>query len=74
VEDVEVAGEVIALGQLLKFAGVVATGGEARMLLDDGLVHVNGEPESRRGRKLRDGDVVRIEGGPELRVVARGAG
>jgi ribosome-associated protein len=72
VEDVEVAGEVIALGQLLKFAGVVATGGEARMLLEDGLVHVNGEPESRRGRKLRDGDVVRVEGGAELRVVARG--
>jgi ribosome-associated protein len=72
VEDVEVTGEVIALGQLLKYAGVAATGGEARLLLEDGLVRVNGEPEARRGRKLRDGDVVAVEGGAELRVVARG--
>ena len=71
-EDVEVTGEVIALGQLLKFAGVASTGGEARLLLEDGLVRVNGEPEARRGRKLRDGDVVAVEGGAELRVVARG--
>lgn len=71
-EDVEVTGAVIALGQLLKFAGVASTGGEARLLLEDGLVRVNGEPEARRGRKLRDGDVVAVEGGAELRVVARG--
>jgi ribosome-associated protein len=51
---------------------VASTGGEARLLLDDGLVRVNGEPEARRGRKLRDGDVVAVEGGAELRVVARG--
>jgi ribosome-associated protein len=72
VEDVEVAGDVIALGQLLKFSGVVATGGEARVLLEEGRVLVNGEPEGRRGRKLRDGDVVQVEGAGELRVVARG--
>jgi ribosome-associated protein len=72
VQDVEVAGDTIALGQLLKFAGVAATGGEARLLLADGLVRVNGEPEDRRGRKLHDGDVVAVEGVGELRVVAGG--
>jgi ribosome-associated protein len=72
VDDVEVDGDGIGLGQLLKFAGIATSGGEARAMLDDGLVRVNGEPEARRGRKLRDGDVVTVEGGAELRVVARG--
>jgi ribosome-associated protein len=72
VRDVEVRGDGIDLGQLLKFAGVVGTGGEARMLLGEGAVRVNGETEQRRGRRLRDGDVVEVDGAEALRVVARG--
>jgi ribosome-associated protein len=66
--DVAIRGEVIRLGQLLKLAGVAASGGDARELLEAGLVAVNAEPEARRGRQLRAGDVV-VVGDDELRVV-----
>ena len=49
---------MIRLGQLLKVAGIVDSGGEAKALLADGGVTVNGEPESRRGRQLHAGDLV----------------
>ena len=49
---------MIRLGQLLKAAGLVDTGGEAKMLLAEGLVTVNGEVETRRGRQLVPGDVI----------------
>ena len=67
-EDVEIRGEVIRLGQLLKLADVADSGGEARELLAAGGVTVNGEPEERRGRQLRRGDVV-AAAGRELRIV-----
>ena len=53
--------EPIRLGQFLKLGGIAETGGHARALLDDGAVTVNGEPESRRGRQLRPGDVVEVD-------------
>ena len=68
VQEVPIRGEVIRLGQLLKLAGVAGGGGEAKALLAGGGVLVNGEAESRRGRQLGPGDVVRAEG-VELRVV-----
>jgi ribosome-associated protein len=70
VRDVEVTGEFIALGELLKLSGVVDTGGEAKNLIGTLAVSVNGEPESRRGRKLRPGDVVEIADGESLRVTS----
>ena len=69
--EVPIRGEMIRLGQLLKLAGVVDGGGEAKELLVSGAVSVNGEEEARRGRQLRDGDEVRV-GEAELRVVAGG--
>ena len=69
-EEVPIAGEMIRLGQLLKLAGLVGGGGEAKALLQEGAVSVNGEPESRRGRQLHPGDSVTV-GEAELRVVAR---
>ena len=51
---------MIRLGQLLKAAGLVETGGEAKLLLADGRVTVNGEVETRRGRQLVPGDVVAL--------------
>ncbi len=60
--DIGLYGEGIRLGQLLKLAGIVASGGEAKALLAGGVVVVNGEPESRRGRQLKPGDVVEAAG------------
>jgi ribosome-associated protein len=51
---------MIRLGQLLKAAGLVDTGGEAKLVLADGVVSVNGEVETRRGRQLHPGDVVTL--------------
>jgi ribosome-associated protein len=65
--EVQIRGEEIRLGQLLKLAGVVAAGGEAKALLDAEQVLVNGERETRRGRKLHAGDRVRV-GEDELLV------
>ncbi|MDQ1601571.1 MAG: ribosome-associated protein [Actinomycetota bacterium] len=56
--DVEVGERGIRLGQLLKLANLVETGGAARGLLESGDVLVNGEVETRRGRQLGVGDVV----------------
>ena len=67
--DVAIRGDMIRLGQLLKLADVVDSGGEAKALLAAGEVSVNGEREQRRGRQLRDGDVVSVAG-RRLRVVA----
>lgn len=60
---------MIRLGQLLKLASVVGSGGDAKAMLAAGLVTVNGEEEIRRGRQLHDGDVVDADG-ETLRVVA----
>ena len=57
------AGEdFIRLGQVLKAAGMAETGAEAKEVIQDGLVMVNGETETRRGRKLHSGDVVLYDG------------
>lgn len=61
--DIQIRGDSIRLGQLLKLAGVVDGGGEAKALLAEGAVSVNGEPETRRGRQLRAGDVVTLADG-----------
>jgi ribosome-associated protein len=56
--EIAIRGDTIRLGQLLKLADVVDSGGEARDLLENEEVTVNGEPEARRGRQLHPGDVV----------------
>jgi ribosome-associated protein len=68
VREVPVGEEGIRLGQLLKLADVVDTGGAARALLGTGRVTVNGVAESRRGARLRPGDVVDAAG-EQLRLV-----
>jgi ribosome-associated protein len=60
--DVPIREEAIRLGQLLKLAGLADSGADARELVQDGAVRVNGEVETRRGRQLRRGDVVDIAG------------
>ena len=61
--EIEIYSDFIKLDAFLKYAGVVGTGGEAKIRIAAGLVCVNGEVCTRRGKKLRDGDRVTI--GPE---------
>ncbi|MFZ2241776.1 RNA-binding S4 domain-containing protein [Gordonia amarae] len=60
--DVPISDDSIRLGQFLKLANLVESGADAKGVLADGLVSVNGEPEVRRGRQLAVGDVVAIDG------------
>jgi ribosome-associated protein len=69
--DVEIRGDMIRLGQLLKLSGVVDAGGEIKDLLADEPVLVNGEREDRRGRQLHPGDVVSVAGEKLVVVAAR---
>jgi ribosome-associated protein len=69
--DVEIRGDMIRLGQLLKLSGVVDVGGEIKDLLASESVLVNGEPEDRRGRQLHPGDVVAVAGEKLVVVAAR---
>ena len=66
---IEIAGDMIRLGQVLKLAGVASGGADAKLLIASGQVTVNGEPEPRRGRQLRPGEVVQV-GMEDLRIVA----
>ena len=59
--DVPIGDESIRLGQLLKLAGVVDDGAMAREVIERGVVAVNGEVDTRRGRQVRPGDVVTFE-------------
>jgi len=61
--DVQISDDFIPLGSFLKLAGAIDTGGDAKMMISSGEVDVNGEPETRRGRKLRPGDVVTTASG-----------
>ena len=60
--DVPIREESIRLGQFLKLADLVEAGSDAKELISAGEVLVNGEPETRRGRQLRAGDVVELSG------------
>jgi ribosome-associated protein len=65
--EIAIRGEMIRLGQLLKLAGVVESGSEVKAFLADEQLRVNGERESRRGRQLHPGDVVRV-GEHDIRI------
>lgn len=61
-EHIKINTEFIKLEALLKFAGAVETGGEAKLAIQDGEVKVNGEVCTMRGRKLRPGDRAELDG------------
>ena len=58
--EVPITGGMIRLGQLLKLAGVVDDGAQARTLIEDGAVSVDGEVDRRRGRQVRPGSSVEL--------------
>lgn len=66
-EIIKLREEYIKLGQALKAANLVEDGVEAKYAIQDGEVKVNGEMETRRGRKLYDGDVISYNG-EEIRI------
>ncbi len=59
--EVPISDDIIRLGQFLKLADLAESGADARALLDDGVVTVNGDAERRRGRQLVRGDVVEVD-------------
>ncbi|HEV2875607.1 MAG TPA: RNA-binding S4 domain-containing protein [Thermoleophilaceae bacterium] len=67
-QDIEIKGDMIRLGQLLKLSDLADSGAAARELLLASGVTVNGDPEARRGRQLHRGDVVAV-GERAVRVV-----
>ena len=70
-DDVPIRDESIRLGQFLKLANLIDSGSDAKELMVQGLVSVNGEVETRRGRQLVPGDVVRL-GTASARVTTSG--
>lgn len=61
-EEIFIKDEFIKLGQALKLAGLASSGVEAKFMIEDGIVTVNGEKELRRGKKIRPGDIIDLEG------------
>lgn len=61
-KNIGISTEYITLGQFLKLAECIGTGGEVKHFLQEKSVRVNDEPENRRGRKLRVGDRIEVEG------------
>jgi len=70
VEAFKLRGEFIKLDALLKVVGIAPSGGMAKLLVMDGLVKVNGELATQRGKKIRAGDVVEVDldGAPRIEV------
>ena len=61
-KEVKIKDEFIKLGQAMKLAGMVGSGVEAKIVITEGQVEVNGEVECRRGKKLHVGDIVSFDG------------
>ncbi|PRO64338.1 S4 domain-containing protein YaaA [Alkalicoccus urumqiensis] len=69
-QEIAIHGEYITLGQALKEAGIIGSGGEAKPFLQEYRVLVNEEQDQRRGRKLYPGDLVEVEEAGTIRITA----
>jgi len=67
-ETIKIRDDFIKLGQALKLAGLVESGVDAKMEIQEGHVRVNGEVEVQRGKKIRPGDVIEYDG-QQIKVV-----
>jgi len=61
-KDIEIYREPVELYKLMKFEGLASSGGEAKVIISEGLVRVNGEVETRKRRKMLAGDVLELAG------------
>ncbi len=68
-QAIGISTEYITLGQFLKLADCISTGGQAKPFLQETKIVINGEPDNRRGRKLYAGDRVEVEGCGAFQVV-----
>ena len=69
-ETIEITTATITMDQLLKFSGVADTGGQAFMMVEDGVVRLNGQLVTEKRKQVRPGDVVNIDDQIELTVIA----
>ncbi|EFI85095.1 S4 domain-containing protein YaaA [Listeria grayi] len=67
-DKVKINSEYVTLGQFLQMVDVVSTGGMAKAFLSEHPIYINGEQDNRRGRKLRNGDIVLIPGKGKLKI------
>ena len=67
-DSIYIKDEFIKLGQAMKLAGLIDSGLEAKIVIQNGEVKVNGEVDERRGRKVYEGDIISFEGN-EIKVV-----
>lgn len=67
-ESITIKDDFIKLGQALKLAGVAESGVDAKFMIQDGFVKVNGEKEFQRGKKLYEGDIVEFDGN-QIKIV-----
>ncbi|HEY5556204.1 RNA-binding S4 domain-containing protein [Acetobacterium sp.] len=65
---IEITTEYIKMDQLIKFAGIVQNGSDAKFMIADGLVRLNGELCKQRGKKIRNGDIIEIKDCETLEV------
>lgn len=68
-KQIAIHTDYITLGQFLKLSDCISTGGQAKFFLQETVIHVNGEPENRRGKKLVPHDIVNVEGFGQFEVV-----
>ncbi|EAG0757265.1 S4 domain-containing protein YaaA [Listeria monocytogenes] len=67
-ETVKINSEFVTLGQLLQMIDVVSTGGMAKAYLSENTIYINGEQDNRRGKKLRNGDVILVPGFGKVKI------
>lgn len=70
-ELIEINSEVIQLDQFLKWAGLVETGGQVKLLLQDEMIRLNGDLVTEKRKKLKSGDIISIEGMGDYQVADR---
>lgn len=68
-KEITISDAYITLGQLLKLANVIQSGGEFKFFIQQHSIRVNQQPEERRGKKIYPSDIVQIEGVEEIKVV-----
>lgn len=73
-KNLQIGTEYVTLGQMLKMTDAISSGGMSKWFLSENEVLVNNEVEVRRGRKLRDGDLVNIPGVGQFRIVEQTSG
>ena len=60
-KEIKINTDIIKLDQLLKFAGITQTGGQSKLIIEEGIVKVNGDVITKRGKKIKRGDLIEIK-------------